>query len=129
MRKKPRAKLLKKILKIKFAFITTILILIVSGINFSIFYLFVPGSLKENKDVIIRSKLSTEQVTKLLDDNKIIKYPWLFNVLARIYSLKHPIKSGEYTFTPNISPIQTLRILASGRSIIHKNGYSRRGNG
>ncbi|MCC8417067.1 MAG: endolytic transglycosylase MltG [Rickettsia endosymbiont of Bryobia graminum] len=112
--------MLKKILKIKLTFITTILILLVSGINIGIFYLFVPGSLKENTDVIIKPKLSTQQVTELLNDNKIIKYPWLFTILAKIYSLKHSLKSGEYTFTPNISPIQTLRILASGKSIIHK---------
>lgn len=112
--------MLKKILKIKLTFITTMLILVVSGINFGIFYLFVPGPLKENKDVIIKQKLSTQQVAELLNDNKIIKYPLLFTALAKIYSLKHSIKSGEYTFTPNTSPIQTLRILASGRSIIHK---------
>ncbi|XVN42665.1 MAG: endolytic transglycosylase MltG [Candidatus Rickettsia vulgarisii] len=112
--------MLKKILKIKLTLITTIMSLLVSGINFGIFYLFVPGPLKENKDIIIKQKLSIQQVSKLLDNNKIIKYPWLFTTIAKIYSLKHPIKSGEYTFTPDISPIQTLRILASGKSIIHK---------
>ncbi len=112
--------MLKKILRIKFSLVTTILILLISGINFSIFYLFVPGPLKENRTIIIKSKLSIEQVTIILKDNKVIKYPSLFLVFAKIYSLKHSLKSGEYTFTQNISPIQTLRILASGKSIIHK---------
>ncbi|WP_375326886.1 endolytic transglycosylase MltG [Candidatus Tisiphia endosymbiont of Nemotelus uliginosus] len=110
----------KKILRIKFALVTTILILLISGINFAIVYLFVPGSLKEEKTIIIKSKLSIEQMTSILYENKIIKLPALFTILAKIYSLKHLLKSGEYTFTQNISPIQTLRILAHGKSIVHK---------
>lgn len=100
--------------------VTTILILLISGINVSILYLFVPGPLPEKKTIIIKSKLSIEQVTTILKEKKIIKYPVLFSLLAKIYSFKHSLKSGEYTFTQNISPIQTLRILASGKSIIHK---------
>ncbi|WP_425363218.1 endolytic transglycosylase MltG [Candidatus Tisiphia endosymbiont of Hybos culiciformis] len=110
----------KKILKIKFIFVTIALILLVSGINFCIFYLFVPGSLVENKTVIIKPKLSTDQIAVILNDHNIVKYPSLFAFLAKIYSLKHSIKSGEYIFTQNISPMQTLRILSSGKSIIHK---------
>ncbi len=113
-------KLFKKILRIKFALIITILVLLISGINFTILYLFVPGGLKEDKTVIIKSKLSVEQITSILQENKIIKYPTLFTLLAKLYSVKHVLKSGEYTFTQNISPIQTLRILASGKSVIHK---------
>ncbi len=110
----------KKILKIKFICVTITLILLVSGINFCIFYLFAPGALVENKAVIIKPKLSTEQIARILNDHNIIKYPALFAFLAKIYSLKHSIKSGEYIFTQNISPMQTLRILSSGKSIIHK---------
>jgi UPF0755 protein len=96
------------------------LILLISGINYGIFYLFVPGDLAENKTVIIKPKLPIDQIALILNDNKIIKYPQLFTFLAKIYSLKHSIKSGEYIFTQNISPMQTLRILSSGKSIIHK---------
>ncbi|WP_341753296.1 MULTISPECIES: endolytic transglycosylase MltG [unclassified Candidatus Tisiphia] len=110
----------KKILKIKFILVTITLILIISGINFCIFYLFTPGSLVENKTVIIKPRLSTDQISMTLSDHNIIKYPALFAFLAKIYSLKHSIKSGEYIFTQNISPMQTLRILSSGKSIIHK---------
>lgn len=110
----------KKILKIKFTFVTISLILLISGINYGIFYLFVPGDLGENKTIIIRPKLSINQIAIILNDNKIIKNPLLFAILAKIYSLKHALKSGEYIFTRNISPMQTLRILSSGKSIIHK---------
>ncbi|WP_410521197.1 endolytic transglycosylase MltG [Candidatus Tisiphia endosymbiont of Ditula angustiorana] len=107
-------------LKIKIVFVTITLILLISGINFCIFYLFVPGLLAESKTLIIKPKLSINQITTILNDNKIIKYPYLFAFLTKMYSLKHPIKSGEYIFTQNISPMQTLKILSNGKSIIHK---------
>ena len=88
--------------------------------NFCIFYLFVPGPLANNTTLIIKPKLSIKEISSTLNDNKVIKYPALFNFLAKIYSLKYKLKSGEYTFTQNISPIQTLRILTRGKSIIHK---------
>ena len=96
------------------------LILSVSGMNFCIFYLFVPGPLANNTTLIIKPKLSIKEISSTLNGNKVIKYPALFNFLAKIYSLKYKLKSGEYTFTQNISPIQTLRILTRGKSIIHK---------
>jgi UPF0755 protein len=88
--------------------------------NLCIFYLFVPGPLSDNTTLIIKPKLSIKEISSTLSDNKVIKYPTLFNFLAKIYSLKYKLKSGEYTFTQNISPIQTLRILTRGKSIIHK---------
>nr|WP_253307567.1 endolytic transglycosylase MltG [Rickettsia endosymbiont of Ceutorhynchus assimilis] len=112
--------MLKKTLKVKFTFIILLLILFITFLNFSIFYLFVPGSLPENKTLIIEPKLSVNQIVTKLYNNNIIKYPELFTIIAKLYSLKNPLKSGEYIFTSNISPLQTLKILASGKSIIHK---------
>lgn len=110
----------KKILQIKVTCIIILLVLLVSSTNFCIFYLFTPGPLPTDTTIIIKPKLSIEQIAVVLNENKIIKYPALFTFLTRIYSLKYAIKSGEYTFTQNISPVQTLRILASGKSIIHR---------
>ena len=55
-----------------------------------------------------------------LAEHKIIYYPSLFQFIAKLYSFNSPIKSGEYSFTTKISPLQVLRILSSGKSIIHK---------
>jgi UPF0755 protein len=96
------------------------LILLISLINICIFYLFVPSKLSENVTIIIQPKSSANQIAMTLSDHNVIKYPNLFLFISQIYSLKNSLKSGEYTFTPNISPIQTLRILSSGKSIIHK---------
>lgn len=112
--------MLKDLLKIKLFLAVLSLIVFVTLLNFSIFYIFVPGNLAQTKTLIIEPKLSINQITEKLYDNKIIKYPEVFKIIAKAYSLKNPLKSGEYIFTHNISPLQTLRVLASGKSVVHK---------
>lgn len=112
--------MLKNLLKVKFCLVILSIIIFVTLLNFSIFYIFVPGSLAQTKTIIIEPKLSINQITEKLYSNKVIKYPQIFKIIAKAYSVKNPLKSGEYIFTHNISPLQTLRILASGKSVIHK---------
>ncbi|HJD63114.1 MAG TPA: endolytic transglycosylase MltG [Rickettsia endosymbiont of Degeeriella rufa] len=112
--------MLKNILKIKFFLATLSLIIFITILNFGVFYIFVPGNLAQTKTIIIEPKLSINQIVTKLYSNKVIKYPEVFKIIAKIYSIKNPLKSGEYIFTHNISPLQTLRVLASGKSIIHK---------
>lgn len=112
--------MLKNILKIKFFLATLSLIIFITILNFGVFYIFVPGNLAQTKTIIIEPKLSINQIVTKLYSNKVIKYPEVFKIIAKIYSIKTPLKSGEYIFTHNISPLQTLRVLASGKSVIHK---------
>jgi len=112
--------MLKNLLKVKFCLVILSIIIFVTLLNFSIFYIFVPGSLSQTKTIIIEPKLSINQITEKLYSNEVIKYPQVFKIIAKAYSVKNPLKSGEYIFTHNISPLQTLRILASGKSVIHK---------
>jgi UPF0755 protein len=76
--------------------------------------------MQNSKIIIIKPNLKISAIAYTLEENNIIKYRKLFTLLAKIYSLKYPLKSGEYNFTANISPIQILRILYNGKSIIHK---------
>ncbi|WP_041405579.1 endolytic transglycosylase MltG [Rickettsia prowazekii] len=114
--------MLKILLKTKLSLviISLTITILITLINFSIFYILMPGNLAQNKTIIIEPKLSVNQIVTKLYFNKVIKYPIIFKVIAKIYSITRPIKSGEYVFTRNISPIQTLRILSNGKSIIHK---------
>lgn len=112
--------MLRNILKTKFFFAIVSLIIFITLLNFSIFYIFVPGSITQNKTIIIEPKSSVNQIVTKLYYNGVIKYPEIFKIVAKIYSIKNPLKSGEYVFTPNISPFQALRILASGKSVVHK---------
>lgn len=111
---------LSKEFKFVIAFAIIIIIAIVSSINLAGLYLLTPSSLSKSETVIIEQKLSLKQIAVRLKSRDIIAHPRFFWLIARFYALKYPLKSGEYIFTPKISPLQVLNILATGKSIIHK---------
>lgn len=87
-----------------------------------------PGSLKAPVTIIIKPHSSIDQISNSLASNSVIDNKTLFRFAAKIYSIKKPLKSGEYIFTNGINPINILRILSSGKSIVHHlrfpEGYS-----
>jgi UPF0755 protein len=84
-------------------------------------YLLLPGPLVEDTVVIIEPKTSIRKITAELYQQKIISNPIIFNCVLIVYNVvKSSLKSGEYQFTKNISPIQVIRILASGKSLVRK---------
>ncbi len=112
--------MLKKIVRIKFVFLIFTSIVLISALNFIGFYLFLEGPLEKNRSLIIEKNLSTYKISQKLKENHIVEYQYLFFVIAKLFSLKFSIKSGEYMFTEKIAPMQVLKILASGKSILHK---------
>ncbi|WP_323738438.1 endolytic transglycosylase MltG [Candidatus Trichorickettsia mobilis] len=112
--------MIKKILKAKFIFLILFITLFISMINFYAVYLLTPGPLLNPKVVIIPKKLSIHKISTQLKSFDVIRYPKLFWLISTLYSLKYPLKSGEYKFTTKISPLQVLNILSTGKSIVHK---------
>lgn len=93
-----------------------LLVTFITSSAFIIAYLHLPSSLTEKKILIIPKGTSKSQISKILDQKDIIYFPWLFKKISKFYSLK----SGEYQFTHNITPAQTLEKLVSGKSMIHR---------
>lgn len=112
--------IIKKSLKAKLYLAAFSIILLVTLANILAGYLSLPGPLQEEKCVIIKHGLSIEEIAKVLAEKGVISHPRLFEIIGKIYSLKRPLKSGEYEFTTGVSPLQVIRKLASGKSIIHK---------
>ncbi|NRB11244.1 MAG: endolytic transglycosylase MltG [Rickettsiaceae bacterium] len=112
--------MLFKVIKFKIVITVVAIILVVSSLNILGGYFYLPGPLKQEKIIIIKKGLSIHKISKLLAENKVIKYPYLFEVLATIYAKINVPKSGEYKFTIGMSPYQVLRTLASGKSVIHR---------
>ena len=110
-------------MKIK-TYLIAALILIALGftaLNGILLYLNLPGPLELPENIIIERGKSTRAIAARLAENKIIRYPLLFNVIAKVYGLKgHHLKSGEYAILERATAFQILRILTSGQSIIHK---------
>lgn len=109
-------KLLRKVL---YSIIFVILVFITFTNIFSN-YLHTPGPLNDKTIILVRPGLSTSEISSLLAESGVIKNPAFFSTISKLYSLFRPLKSGEYDFTYGISPLQVIRKLATGKSIIHR---------
>lgn len=112
--------ILKKIIKIKSVILLGLILVLLTSINLLSGYLYLPGPLVIDRDLIIEPGLSTDKISLRLANQGIITHPQLFEIIGKLYSLYLPLKSGEYRFTAHITPIQILEKLGTGRSIIHK---------
>jgi len=107
-----------KFLKLKLALLISAAVIVISAANI-LSYMFLPGGLTEKKVIIIEPNFSVHKISLLLEQEKVIKYRPLFEIISRIYAYYTPLKSGEYEFPSSITPYQVIRTLASGKSIVH----------
>ncbi|MDP5020708.1 MAG: endolytic transglycosylase MltG [Rickettsiaceae bacterium] len=94
--------------------------IVISAANIFGGYLFLVGGLTEKKIIIIEPNSSIHKISVLLEQEQIIKYRQLFEVISKIYAYYTPLKSGEYEFSPAVTPYQVIRTLAAGKSIVHR---------
>ncbi len=84
-------------------------------------YLMLPGPLEEEKVIIIEPHTRITDIAKNLSEAGVVHNKLAFNIIAKFYSrLRSPLRSGEYEFTKHITPLQVIRILSSGKSVVHK---------
>ncbi|RTK92341.1 MAG: endolytic transglycosylase MltG [Rickettsiales bacterium] len=110
----------RKILKIKLLILISVIALSITSVNLLYGYLFLSNSLLDKKIVIIKPQSSIHEISNLLEKESVIKYRLIFELCGKIYSLFHPLKSGEYEFTAGITPYQVLVKLSSGTSIVRR---------
>lgn len=98
-----------------------LLLLTFTFVSIIMLYLSFAGPLDKTKNIIIYKRTSTKTIAQNLHEQQIINYPRIFSFVAKIYGLtgRH-LKSGEYSFTEKITPIQVINILTCGKSVIHK---------
>lgn len=109
-----------KFLRIKLFFLISIAVLIITVANILVGYLFLPGDLSEEKIIVIKPNLSIHKISLVLKEEGVISNRQLFEVISQIYSYHSQLKSGEYSFTPGITPYQVIRKLVIGKSIVHR---------
>lgn len=79
-----------------------------------------PGPLAEPRTVIVPGHTSIAQISELLAQQGIIRYPLAFELLAKISGRGGALKAGEYEFPAGTSAMQTLDLLASGKTVRHR---------
>lgn len=100
--------------------VISVIALSITSVNLLYGYLFLSNSLPDKKIVIIKPQSSIHEISNLLEKESVIKHKLIFELCGKIYSLFHPLKSGEYEFTASITPYQVLVKLSSGTSIVRR---------
>jgi UPF0755 protein len=78
-----------------------------------------PAPRQDKATLIFHNNLGLQAMGEMLAENGIIPYALLFTLPAKL-SGSGAIKTGEYEFTPHMTPLDVLELLRSGRTVIHK---------
>lgn len=101
--------------------VITPIIVLVFAWHLASVYLMLPGPLEEEQVIIIEPGTRIYQIADILHREGVIQNKLVFKIIAKFYSkFRSPLRSGEYEFTKHITPLQVIRILSSGKSVVHK---------
>lgn len=81
--------------------------------------LIVPGPAQEKKIVIIPAQLGLRGIGEALMAQGLIYHPLQFTLPAKLLEADH-LKPGEYEFRPQLSVLDIIGLLRTGKTIVHK---------
>jgi UPF0755 protein len=92
-----------------------------AAVNCVLLYMSLSSGNQQAQTIVIERGKSTHQISNMLAEAGVIKYPSLFNFVAKVSGLLgYHLRSGEYAFMASVTPLQVLRIIVSGQSVVHK---------
>jgi UPF0755 protein len=110
----------------KILYITGISFFVVTILLSAIFlnlYLYSKEPALKNADpkiITIGSGQNFGSVTRILDEEKIIRHPFKFKLIARIKGFDRNIKAGEYLLSSSMSPEKILESLVEGKVYLYR---------
>ena len=79
-----------------------------------------PGPLSASRTVVVPAHTGIDGIADLLAAEGIIRHKLTFELVARLSGRGAALKAGEYEFPPAASAMQTLDILAGGKTLKHR---------
>lgn len=79
-----------------------------------------PGPLAQSQTVIVPAHTGIGGISELLAQKGVIRYPPVFDVVAKISGRGGMLKAGEYEFPAGVSTVAAMDILAGGRTVKHR---------
>lgn len=78
-----------------------------------------PNSNDESLKIILVEPGSFAKTAEMLSNEGLIKDPRRFRVISRLLRLSSAVRVGEYEVRMSMSPYQLLKVLTSGKSVLH----------
>ncbi len=79
-----------------------------------------PGPLKVAQTVVIKEGSGVGQISSQLLSNGVIDNDFVFRAWVRAHRASGSLKAGEYLFTPEMSMLDVMETIRSGKGILHK---------
>jgi UPF0755 protein len=79
-----------------------------------------PSSARSDVTILVGEGSSLGSVAKELSARKLLRWPKMWRLIARLQGLDSQIKRGEYRFTAAETPASLLRALVSGQVVKYK---------
>src|SRR5690242_4959303 len=79
-----------------------------------------PGPLSDTRRLIVPAHSGIAGIAEQLAAEGVIRRPFEFQLAVRLTGRGGALKPGEYDFPPGISTMQTIDILASGKTVKHR---------
>lgn len=78
-----------------------------------------PGPLTAPRRVLLTRDLTVEQIGRLLEQQHVVSSGWVFSLGTRLLGNASILKPGEYEFGTAFSSHAAMRLIASGKRIVH----------
>src|SRR5947207_12167126 len=79
-----------------------------------------PGPLTEPRTLVVPPRSGIAAVGDLLADNGVVRHGLVFRLVAGLSARGAALKAGEYEFPAKVSVLQSLEIIASGKTVKHR---------
>jgi len=78
------------------------------------------GPLREARTLVIPSHTGVAEIAALLAENGVIRHRLSFEAAAAIAGQGAALLAGEYEFPAGISPLETIALIAGGKTVRHR---------
>jgi len=98
--------------------------MVIGGLGGGAYWLYrdaqAPGPLAEARALVIPAHTGVAGIADLLAAQGVIRHQLVFELVVRLSGHGAALKAGEYEFPAGASALQTLDILASGKTVKHR---------
>jgi len=90
---------------------------VAGGYSFMQYHMAAASSLAETKNIVIEKGMGFSQIAKSLEEEGIVSLPLVLKAYVYLNDKHASFKAGEYEFSPAITPLEVVDIIASGKVV------------